>query len=148
MIALTILNLLRENQSLRHQLATDALTGIGSRRAYQERLSQPGSKSFIVIDVDNFKRINDTYGHEAGDAILKAIARLIRTETDFCYRPGGDEFVAVLECDCVAAQCVADRIQAAISSVSIHGVLCSVSAGVGPTYSSADAAMYSQKHQK
>lgn len=96
--ALAVRSLELERQSL-----TDGLTGLGNRRALDLRLAkqhQAPHGAVMVIDLDEFKGINDTWGHEVGDAALRrvagVIARVIRAE-DGAYRYGGDEFVVVLD---------------------------------------------------
>lgn len=104
----------QESETLRRRLKEerdlaliDPLTGIPNRFAYNERLQQEVARwrryrSPLVLafwDVDNFKRINDTYGHQAGDKVLALIAKLFRgqvRETDFVARYGGEEFVLLL----------------------------------------------------
>ena len=140
-----ILALLAENQQLRTLAYTDALTGVGNRHAYQERLQQAQGRSYIALDVNSFKQINDTHGHAAGDAVLSAIAALIRAETDHVYRTGGDEFVIVLDAPVDAARAIAGRIQQAIAATPIAGIPCTASVGVGATEAEADAEMYRQK---
>lgn len=107
---------------------SDELTGIYNRRFLEESLpqiipplSQPGSTlSVLMIDVDFFKRYNDTYGHSKGDECLHAVAQaikecLVRPE-DFVARYGGEEFIAVMpDMDgpetCLLAQRILDRVQ-------------------------------------
>ena len=85
----------------------DALTGLPNREAYQQRLAQEvhrmerygGQLTMMVCDIDFFKRINDTYGHLAGDKVLKIIAKALQRnlrDTDFIARFGGEEFVALM----------------------------------------------------
>lgn len=85
----------------------DFLTGLMNRRAFEETLHnmiklnkrKKVKFSLLVIDIDTFKQINDTYGHGVGDLVLKRVANLICTsikETDFLFRYGGDEFVVIL----------------------------------------------------
>lgn len=141
-----ILNLLAENQRLQRQLNTCPLTKVGSRHAYQQRLRQGEGYSYIVIDVDKFKAINDNHGHAAGDQVLAAIASIIRHETDHCaYRTGGDEFIAVLDAPLEAAAAVAERIESAVQATPLCGLQCSVSVGVGSCEGTADADMYRRK---
>ena len=140
-----ILALLAENQQLRLQLCTDALTGVGSRHAYQQRVQQAQGLSYIALDVNRFKAINDQHGHAAGDAVLASIAALIRSETDSVYRTGGDEFVVTLDAPLAAAAEVAGRIQQAIAARPIAGIPCTISVGWGATEGEADTAMYRQK---
>ena len=144
-IDILILNLLAENQRLQRQLNTCPLTGVGSRHAYQERLNQGLAVSYIVVDVDRFKLINDTHGHAAGDQVLAAIASIIRAETDHAYRTGGDEFVVLLDAPMDAARAVAERIRRAIEAQPIQGIICTASVGVGQCERSADADMYRRK---
>jgi len=88
---------------LNHLATTDPLTGVPNRRALEHDLKSYGKLSrrygkklsLIMIDIDNFKGVNDTYGHSAGDQILKRVARLVKEnirETDTLYRYGGEEF--------------------------------------------------------
>ena len=86
---------------------TDALTGLPNREAYNERAYHEWSRwkryghplTLVVLDIDHFKRINDTYGHQAGDRVLqvlsKAVSQRLR-EVDFMARFGGEEFVILL----------------------------------------------------
>ena len=99
---------LRTSVVAEHNKAThDFLTGIHNRLAYDERLQQAftrwkrysGKLSVIIIDVDNFKRLNDIYGHLSGDKALRSIAAFLKRqvrETDFLARYGGEEFVVML----------------------------------------------------
>lgn len=82
----------------------DGLTGLPNRRAFDEALGQlrcelPGSWALLVMDIDNLKIINDTFGHDAGDALLQETgARLAQTLTcDTTFRTGGDEFTTILQ---------------------------------------------------
>ena len=86
---------------------TDPLTGIGNRRlfndamrkAVEESNAQGGPLSLIMCDIDHFKRVNDMFGHDVGDEIIRALARVIETsvrETDSVARYGGEEFAVIL----------------------------------------------------
>jgi diguanylate cyclase (GGDEF)-like protein len=140
-----IFALLTENQKLRTLAYIDPLTEVGNRRAYQERIRQAQKLSYIAIDVNSFKQINDTHGHAVGDAVLAAIANLIRSETDFVYRTGGDEFMVVLDAPMSEAKVIACRIQRAIAARPINGIHCTASVGVGQNAKEADRAMYRKK---
>jgi len=120
---------LREERS---QAQTDALTGIPNRLAYEERLAQEVARwkrfstplVLLIWDVDHFKRINDNFGHKAGDKVLRTIARTLAgaiRETDFVARYGGEEFAHLMTgsslADCLV---VADRLRAAIESTGFH----------------------------
>lgn len=100
-----------------HEAETDALTGLANRRAYDDRLDaafrraqrQNEPLSLVLMDLDFFKEINDTHGHQFGDEHLKRMARAmslnIRAEVDFAFRFGGDEFALLILADSdVAAQ--------------------------------------------
>lgn len=78
----------------------DALTGLANRRAFQERHSHQRDGAILaLVDIDHFKSINDTYGHDAGDQALRAFAQVLQSsirDEDRIYRLGGEEFVLVL----------------------------------------------------
>lgn len=87
---------------------TDGLTGLFNRRAFDQRLEElfvayrGGGRSFVVvlIDIDRFKTINDSYGHQAGDSVLQQLARTMRMELDqalIVARFGGEEFAAIMD---------------------------------------------------
>ena len=99
--------LIEANERLRHMSQTDGLTGIDNRRHLEERLSEmfEHSKrlsepfSCVMCDLDRFKSVNDTYGHAAGDAVLKDFARILTEaarEIDRVGRYGGEEFMLLL----------------------------------------------------
>ncbi|HET8869833.1 MAG TPA: GGDEF domain-containing protein [Aquabacterium sp.] len=149
----------------------DALTGVFNRRHLmacletavkrQERTHQVFS--IIMVDIDHFKRINDTYGHLAGDAVLKVVAHALTKTlraTDICARYGGEEFVIVLE-HTLADQGVhcAERLRALVASAQFEGLpvdfRVTVSLGVTEhleaepiecTLERADKALYRAKH--
>lgn len=95
-------------EELEHIARHDELTGLPNRRHFQERLNQTLARAqrsgehfaLLFIDVDNFKRVNDQWGHEGGDAVLKAVAQRLGATTrkaDTVARMGGDEFLVMLE---------------------------------------------------
>ncbi len=107
---------------LRELADTDPLTGCANRRVLDQRLREELDRArrydqvvtVVLLDVDDFKRVNDTYGHQVGDRVLKDIAILLRRELrtmDFLARYGGEEFVVVLpETGGTGARLFADRI--------------------------------------
>ena len=144
----------------------DSLTGIYNRRKIEdililevERARRYGKPlSVLFIDIDNFKEINDTYGHKRGDQVLRRVASLIRQElrsTDCVGRFGGEEFLVVLpETKPEEAVKVAERIRRIIERTDFGGVRVTVSIGVtgyrdGETHMDilerVDSAMYKAK---
>jgi two-component system cell cycle response regulator len=113
---------------LRSQSRTDVLTGIPNRRAFDDALQREipragrhgHSLGLVMLDIDHFKQVNDTFGHQAGDEVLRVFARVASTvlrEGDVLYRYGGEEFAAVLpHADMVGATTAGERIVAAISA--------------------------------
>lgn len=154
------------NRRLAEIARTDPLTGVANRRRFDE-ISREGqlaeAASLLMVDIDNFKHLNDRLGHAAGDACLVAVARLmsasVRTGVDLVARVGGEEFVALLPgCDAAAAALVAERLRADVAAErlpnpgGIGGVL-TVSVGVATArggriedlVSAAEAALYASK---
>ena len=107
---------------LRELADTDPLTGCANRRVLDQRLREELDRArrydqvvtVVLLDVDDFKRVNDTYGHQVGDRVLKELAVLLRRELrtmDFLARYGGEEFVVVLpETGGTGSRLFADRI--------------------------------------
>jgi diguanylate cyclase (GGDEF)-like protein len=94
-------------QHLEHQALVDSLTSLFNRRAFERKMEEEFERaaryhhplSLMILDVDDFKKINDTYGHHWGDQVLKKIAEHLRTKTrrsDYPSRYGGEEFVLIL----------------------------------------------------
>ena len=114
---------------LRRDARTDAVTGLDNRRAMQERgpleLKRAGRAkvpvSLVMCDIDHFKSINDRYGHEAGDTVLRSVASTLHSalrETDMLGRWGGEEFLAVLvDADARSAAEVAERMRAGVAAM-------------------------------
>jgi diguanylate cyclase (GGDEF)-like protein len=122
----------QQNQQLQHQATTDGLTGLANRAAFDEFLAAQFSSaqesgkplSMLLIDVDKFKSVNDTHGHPAGDTVLKAIAKILRSAgraQDLAARYGGEELVLVLpSTPRMTAAAVAESIRRAISAKPIE----------------------------
>ncbi|MER7891942.1 diguanylate cyclase [Micromonospora sp. NPDC094482] len=96
------LDRLRTLARLREQASSDPLTGLRHTGPFGQRIAAatPGRTALLAIDVDGFKTVNDTYGHQAGDRLLVDLARALEgalRQGDELYRIGGDEFVAVIE---------------------------------------------------
>jgi diguanylate cyclase (GGDEF)-like protein len=150
------------------QLATkDMLTGLGNRTSYQESvrklisISKRNQDSFglLVFDLDNFKRVNDRFGHQEGDEVLISFGEILRSclrDSDYAFRFGGDEFCCLLvDSDAAANKRVADRITKALAAHPTfvqHGVSSSVGAtsfvssdDAKSLFERADSALYKAK---
>lgn len=148
----------------------DSLTGIPNRLAYDDRIQQEYARwkrfseplSVVVIDIDRFKKINDSYGHQAGDRVLKTIAQRLNSlirETDFLARYGGEEFVLLMPgADGTAAHGVAEKLRSEVQRAGFHyrgeQVAVTISAGVAEfqqsdrqedVFERADKALYQAK---
>ena len=120
------------NEKLREINCKDTLTGLLNRRGYDEIVApvfneynaNGQSCTIIFYDVDDFKGINDTYGHEYGDYILKSVANVIRMycpEDGFAYRYGGDEFLVFLPyADEDAVKAYTDKVKYELQYINIH----------------------------
>lgn len=129
----------------RKQTLRDVLTEIPNRLAYNERLEydianfQRNKTPFVLVvwDIDFFKKVNDVYGHAAGDQVLKLVASILNKnmrQTDFIARYGGEEFVSLLpDTDINGAQLITDKLREIIAESNFHfreeSVHISVSAG-------------------
>src|SRR4051812_37111264 len=93
-------------------LTRDALTMAWNRPHFERRRKQIGAYTLLLFDIDNFKQINDSYGHSVGDVVLKAVASVLRTASgDRVFRIGGEEFAVLLaNCSTKDAAKVAERL--------------------------------------
>ena len=119
-------------QRKREQLMEDTLTGVRSRLAYDESLAQELSRfrryhepfCLAVLDIDHFKKINDSYGHSAGDKALRLVAQQVGErvrETDLLFRIGGEEFVLLLPRTTIdAAEPLVDAVRDAVGGSGFH----------------------------
>jgi diguanylate cyclase (GGDEF)-like protein len=145
-IAICLENVI-SNEMLKYIGLTDSLTGVYNRRYIDRRLLEEIARarrqeyrlSVMYIDVDHFKRVNDTIGHQAGDEVLREIAVRIKDElrlSDALGRFGGEEFVVLLiDAELEAATMVANRIRASVANAPVRllngqDVAVSVSIGV------------------
>ncbi|MGE5607015.1 MAG: GGDEF domain-containing protein [Bacteroidota bacterium] len=128
---------------VKQQADTDGLTGLYNRRYFNEKLEElvnqsiedGTSLSLIMIDVDNFKKYNDTYGHPAGDQLLKTVAMVISDtvrEGDIVTRYGGEEFAVILKRSSrETALQIAERIRIAVANISGGGLKTPVTVSLG-----------------
>jgi two-component system cell cycle response regulator len=150
----------------------DALTGLENRRAFDTRLHEElqraeryeHSLSLLMLDIDHFKQVNDTYGHQSGDMVLRRLASIIKDTMrpmDQVFRYGGEEFVLVVpETDMHGACSLAERIREAVASAPFpltghEDIHITISIGVATStqetnacealVSAADAALYEAK---
>lgn len=125
----------------------DGLTGVANRRCFDQRYDAEWKRaqrtrlalSFLLIDIDHFKKLNDTYGHLVGDECLIKVAQTLRSALsrpgDMLARYGGEEFVALLpDTDAVGARNVAERLQTAVAQMEPHpGVQEQITVSIGGT---------------
>jgi diguanylate cyclase (GGDEF)-like protein len=141
-------SILRANlfEQMEKMATTDGLTGLLNRRTLQTRLEeavQVASRyekklSFILTDIDHFKSVNDTYGHPAGDLVLKKVAQILKKtarDTDLVARYGGEEFCVIMpETHAAGAKVIAERIRteiaAAVFDTEMGPLKCTISLGV------------------
>jgi len=159
-------NFRKQREQLTYDARTDVLTGMTNRRTFEEVIQNwmdEGIRfSIVVLDIDRFKSINDTYGHHAGDEVLKYIANLIRLSVrpeDVSSRFGGEEFVVLLrDADTKEAYQIAENIRVSVAgSVMPVDRQVTISAGIAehPLHSSsaselfhlADTALYRAKEE-
>ena len=132
---------------------TDGLTGLYNHRRFQEMLSeefkrlnrQSSPVSLILTDIDHFKKVNDTYGHPAGDLVLKGVSKIIREairDIDVPARYGGEEFAVILPgTDAEGGRQIAERVRKAVmeASFSSEGKELKVTISLGIASAPADA---------
>ena len=159
------------NRKLKHMALFDALTGLPNRRYAMERLAKEWQRAerqelpllCMILDIDHFKKVNDTYGHDIGDVVLRETARVmkdcLRASDEVC-RFGGEEFLAICpDADIAVAHELGDRLREAVARnhIDVPGYQGSITVSVGvASYSSelastaellklADEALYAAK---
>jgi diguanylate cyclase (GGDEF)-like protein len=146
---------------------TDSLTGLGNHRSYEAALGEAIERasdgdglvelSLCLVDVDDFKGINDVYGHQVGDQVLVELAGILEQAEARAYRFGGDEFALIVDADAARAQQVVERVYGSIANRPFaHGHPLRASVGIasfpGHAHSLeelqriADTALYWAKH--
>ncbi len=161
------------NRRLADMANSDGLTGLANKRSFDEHLGRELARAdryrsalaLVMLDVDHFKRFNDTWGHLTGDEVLKAVAEVLRTTvraSDIAARYGGEEFAVILpETDLAGGLVLAERVRERVEALRVPGpegpVSVTVSLGVaalrGPgcralgqaLVGAADAALYRAK---
>jgi diguanylate cyclase (GGDEF)-like protein len=156
---------------LEEMATTDGLTGLLNKRALMEMATQKIKSSarfkkplsVMICDIDHFKKVNDSYGHDVGDVVIKGmgdVLRRVKRDTDVVGRFGGEEFVVVCEeTDSEGAALLAERIRSEVEAAKFHteqgtlAVTCSVGVATYPhvgrdwdsLFKAADAALYASK---
>ena len=133
---------LRQLESRQRDTArTDHLTGLGNRRACEEAIAREVARAtrenaslvFVLFDLDHFKMVNDTHGHHVGDAVLRAVAGVLREasrSSDLVGRWGGEELLAILpRTDLWAARPFAERVRSGVAG--LDGLPCRVTVSAG-----------------
>ena len=159
---------LKESQDkIKYLSFHDQLTGLYNRRFFEEEIKRLDAKenyplSLVMIDANGLKLINDTFGHKAGDLVLKKIAEILKREfrsDDVIARVGGDEFVILLpNTDSAAVEKIIERVKKAASKEKVEGIEVSVAYGwdtksdpythIDDVFKRADTKMYSQKNSE
>lgn len=146
------LELSQANEDLKQMARHDALTGLYNRRVLEEIIFNESERSrrtargfgIAMADIDNFKKINDSYGHEAGDLVLKELATILKNSirsTDTVGRWGGEEFLFVFtETSCQGAMIVIERIRHSVekSIISYRGQQIRFTITIGLSYHKGD----------
>jgi diguanylate cyclase (GGDEF)-like protein len=159
-------------QEATERARTDPLTGMPNRRAFDEIFARlmgetdryGGAMALVMVDIDHFKKVNDTYGHEAGDAVLVAIGQMLMAErrtTDFVARLGGEELALLLpQTDVAGAAELSERLRAKVEAMNVRTAVGEIritasfgiamyqarSGASGRVYERADKALYAAKH--
>lgn len=146
------------NNQLKHLSRTDRLTGLNNRGHWEEELKREYSRhrrygstaALVIFDIDHFKKVNDTFGHPAGDKVIQVVADVVRQEirdTDIAGRYGGEEFVILLpDVDSAGARLFAERLRQTVEDLKVsyegQAIPFTISLGV------ADLAQSSNDHKQ
>jgi diguanylate cyclase (GGDEF)-like protein len=168
--ARTLLDFKNYLDSCEEAAFTDHLTGLANRRRFERQLEREVARTrryghpfcLLLLDVDHFKRVNDTYGHEGGDEALRRLGHVLQTGTrgvDTAARVGGEEFAVILtETDFAHGLEVAERLRQTVKETDIpEASRVTISIGLAEfsesmregreLYAAADAALYEAKRQ-
>jgi diguanylate cyclase (GGDEF)-like protein len=132
-------------ETLREANLRDPMTGLNNRRFLEEYVEtlvnnvhrKKGHLSILMLDLDYFKMVNDTYGHDAGDAVLKALAKVLKHSvraSDMVIRYGGEEFLIILQdADAGKADAIAEKIRVSVESIKtqVAGVVIQKTISIG-----------------
>ncbi len=145
-IAVNQEDLTKANGNLAYLSQTDSLTELFNRGFWEEEFQREHKRcirshnpsSLVMFDIDHFKKVNDTYGHQAGDEVIRTVASVVRQtarQTDICGRYGGEEFTILLvDTDAAAAAQFAERLRKKIAAITVktddHEINFTISSGV------------------
>lgn len=174
-LQITLQELADKNQQLETQSTTDSLSGVKNRAYFERKMQAEINRSrreqrplgLVLLDIDHFKRVNDDYGHLAGDQVIRQVAGLLQSQlkrtSDIVCRYGGEEFALILpNTDTDGASQVAERIRHLLAEkplpVQQHQLAITLSAGCFAAIANADSsievyvhyadkALYQAKHQ-
>lgn len=119
------------SDQFKHLSRTDRLTGLNNRGYWEEELKREyarhrrygSSASLVIFDIDHFKKVNDTYGHQAGDTVIQSLAKIVSEQirdTDIAGRYGGEEFVVLLpDVDAAGGRVFAERLRGVVERLQI-----------------------------
>lgn len=144
-----------EKERLEKKAKRDFLTGVYNRDGFLSKIDEKIDGSIVFVDIDKFKEINDTFGHEIGDSILKSVAHTLSNglrSSDVVCRWGGEEFVIWIDATDEAAFQICEKIREKIELSKPNGILITCSFGIAPlehglqeSIKNADSAMYQAK---
>lgn len=138
----THITIKKQRDELIYNAFHDQLTGLNNRhmlneegvRKFSRALRQEDELTVVILDIDFFKNVNDTYGHLAGDNILKAVSNVLKTNKrneDFSARFGGEEFIVILEsCSAEDAKVKAESLRKQIEDLDTDGIKVTASFGI------------------
>jgi len=153
-----MIELIKQNDRNYRMALTDALTGLYNHRAYKEKIDSVAQYVLLIIDLDHFKKLNDSYGHLVGDKVLVTIGNIIKLSIrsgDLAFRYGGEEFVVVLPGTTPQiGMKIAERLRQKVAEWSFEQASVTVSIGVSikkpgmsaqSVFEQADTALYQAK---
>mgnify|MGYP002700729013 CR=1 FL=1 len=145
-IAVNQEDLTKANGHLAYLSQTDSLTELFNRGFWEEEFQREHKRcirsnnpsSLVMFDIDHFKNVNDTYGHQAGDEVIRTLASMVRQtarETDICGRYGGEEFTILLvDTDATAAAHFTERLRKKVDALTVvageHNIKFTISSGI------------------
>jgi diguanylate cyclase (GGDEF)-like protein len=147
-VGLYVNGLMRTEVRLRGESVLDPLTGLLNRATLEQRFEEVRQQavlarvpvSVVLFDLDHFKNVNDTYGHETGDAVLRDVAYELRKALrsfELAYRVGGEELLLILPgTDEAEAAALAERVRRRVEGARPGGIPVTISAGVGSGFGS------------